>query len=385
MKIKDIKKSLTETLNISKYSILMYFREKTAIFFSLFIPVMLMAIFGLLNLGGGVKYNVVIVDQANNQFSHQVVSAVEKVDAFKVTTSSDLNKAKDDVKNSKQSFALVLEKGFGSNIIASQIGMHTPGFNPATIKPQQVNIYFDQSQNAANIQVGFTVFEKIFDGLTHQIAKVPNYFQINQISEGGNKLQYIDFLVPGLVAMSVMQFSIFAVTSVIVSWKERGILKRLLATPIHPSVIVFSQIVSRLLITVMQAGLLILMGYLLFNLHVVGNIGLAIMLIVLGGLIFLSLGFALSGVAKTQNTVAAVAQLFVFPQMFLSGIFFPREAFPDWLQTVSNFFPLTYFSEALRNVMVKGYTVTQILPQLGGMAVWAVIMFGLAVWLFRWE
>jgi ABC-2 type transport system permease protein len=385
MKIKDIKKSLTETLNISKYSILMYFREKTAIFFSLFIPVLLMAIFGLLNLGGGIKYNVVIVDQANNQFSQQVVGAVKKVDAFTVTTSSDLNRAKDNVKNSKQAFALVLEKDFGSSVAASQVGARTPGFNPATIKPEQINIYYDQSQNAANIQVGFTVFEKIFDGLTHQIAKVPNYFQINQISEGGNKLQYIDFLVPGLVAMSVMQFSIFAVTSVIVSWKERGILKRLLATPIHPSVIVFSQMVSRVLITVMQAGLLILMGYLLFNLHVVGNIGLAILLIVLGGLIFLALGFALSGIAKTQNTVAAVAQLFIFPQMFLSGIFFPREAFPAWLQTVSNFFPLTYFSEALRNVMVKGYDIVQIAPQLGGMAVWAVIMFGLAVWLFRWE
>lgn len=388
MKLKELKKSVIEVLNISRYSIIMYFRERTAIFFSLFIPVMLMAIFGLLNMGGSIKFSTVVVDEAHNQYSEQVISVLKKVDALKITI-EDKDKALAELKDAKQSYVVVLKKDFGSNIqksMASQINqIPSDSVSLSSIEPQKIDIYYDQSQNASNVQVGFTIFEKVFDGMTHQIARVPNYFEINQVAIGGKDLRYIDYLVPGLVAMSVMQFSIFAVTAIMVAWKERGILKRLLATPIHPSVIIFSQITSRILITIMQAGLLILMGVVLFNLHIVGNIGLAMAIIVMGGLIFLSLGFALSGLAKTQNSVAALAQLFVFPQMFLSGIFFAREAFPVWLQRISDFFPLTYFSEALRNVMVKGYDIAQVAPNLLGMGIWAVIMFAIAVWLFRWE
>lgn len=384
---KDIVKSVRETLTISKYSIIMYFREKTAIYFSLFIPIMLMGIFGLLNMGGGIKFNVVVVDEANNALSKQVLETVKKIDVFKVTEEGR-DQAIAEIKDGKQTYALILPSGFGSNIMPAATAVQKIPVATAqtqAVTPQKIDVYFDQSQNASNIQVGFTIFDKIFDGTTHQIARVPNYFEINQISVGGKDLRYIDYVVPGLVAMSVMQLSIFAVTAIMVSWKERGILKRLLATPIHPAVIIFSQIVSRLLITIMQASLLILMGILLFKLHVVGSIGLVVLLIVIGGLIFLSMGFALSGVAHTQNSVAALANLFVFPQMFLSGIFFPREAFPDWVFKVSNFFPLTYFSDAMRNVMVKGYSLFQIRGDLLGLAVWSVIMFVLAVRLFRWE
>lgn len=387
-------KSIKEILTITKYSILMYFREKTAVFFSLFIPIMLMSIFGLLNMGSGVKFNVAVIDEANNNYSIQVVETLKKIDAFKITTDLSKDDAIIQLKNAKMAYVLVLPTKFGSNFTstsASASVQKTPSNAPgqgtqANAPPaQKIDLYYDQSQNASNIQIGFTIFDKIFDGMTHQIARIPNYFEINQISIAGSDLRYIDYVVPGLVAMSVMQLSIFAVTGQIVSWRERGILKRLLATPIHPSVIIFSQIVSRVLITFLQASLLILMGIVLFKLHIIGNIGLVVGLIVLGGLIFLSMGFALSGLASTQNVVAALANLFVFPQMFLSGIFFPRDAFPVWLNRASNFFPLTYFSDAMRQVMVKGADVYAIRGDLLGLSVWAVIMFILAIRLFRWE
>ncbi len=394
MNLRKIKKEILNTLTIAKYMILMFFREKTAIFFSLFIPVMLMSIFGVINTGGGVKFNVAVVDEANNQASQQIVTALQKVSVFTITTKSK-DDALADLKNSKQTYALVIPEGFGANFAeygAKQaelaklpVSQQQAAVAALTVTPQRIDIYYDQSQNSSTISVGFTVFDKIFDGVTHQIARVPNFFEVKQLSISGNDLKYIDFLIPGLVAMSVMQLSIFAVTGQIVSWRERGILKRLLATPIHPGVIIFSQIVSRVIITFMQASILILLGILAFNLHVVGSLGLVVLLIVAGGLIFLSMGFALSGIASTQNTVAALANLFVFPQMFLSGIFFPRDAFPDWLLRASDYFPLTYFSDALRNVMVKGYTITQISGDLIGLAIWAVIMFVLAIKLFRWE
>jgi ABC-2 type transport system permease protein len=383
----EIKKSISEVLTITKFSILMFFREKTAIFFSLFIPIMLMSIFGLLNTGTGVKFNVGIVDNGHNAATTQAIETLKKIDAFKITEGS-LADQKAKLADSKLSYILVFPKGFGNNFAGggTKVNRITSGSSAAVpIAPEKIDIYYDQSQNASTVEVGFTVLEKVFDGYTHQIARVPNYFELNRISIAGNDLRYVDFIVPGLVAMSVMQLSIFAVTGQIVSWRERGILKRLLATPIHPSVIIFSQIVSRVIITFMQASLLILMGILLFNLHIVGNLGLVVALIVLGGLIFLSMGFALSGIASSQNVVAAIANLFVFPQMLLSGIFFPRDALPDWLNKITNFFPLTYFSDAMREVMVKGADLVAIKGDVIGLVVWALIMFVLAVRMFRWE
>lgn len=382
--MEKIKKSLKEVLTITKYSIVMFFREKTAIFFSLFFPVMIMTIFGFLNMGEGIKFNVVISDQAKNEQSKQVVEVIKKVEVFKVTEATS-EEGIAQLKDGKQSYVLVIPEGFNAGVGAQTQAISLGSFGENTVNPQKIDIYYDQSQNASTSEVGFTVFDKIFDGLTHQIARVPQFFEINRLSINGNDLRYIDFMVPGIVAMSVMQLSIFAVTGAIVSWRERGILKRLLATPIKPGVIIFSQIASRVIITFLQAALLIALGVVLFQLKIVGSIGLVVALIVGGGLIFLSMGFALSGLASSQNVVAALANLFVFPQMMLSGIFFPRDSFPEWMVKITNYFPLTYFSDSMRDVMVKGATFADIQGNVIALFIWAIIMFVLAIRLFRWE
>lgn len=381
MRKNDFKKSIKEIWTITKYSVLMFFREKTSIFFSLFIPVMLMGVFGLLNTTGSISYNVGIADEANNASSKQIVEAIKKVDVFNVSEGAKDEKL-DELKNSKLTYVLVIPSTFGQ--VQSPPATRMP-VSTAPRAPTKIDIYYDESQNAANIQVGFTIFGEIFDAVTHKIENVPVLFDLNKVAIGGSELRYIDFLVPGLVAMSVMQLSIFAATNQIVSWRERGILKRLLATPIRPAMVIFAQIVSRILITFFQASILILMGVLLFNLHIVGNIGIVIGLIILGGLIFLSMGFGLSGVSNTHTAVMAIAQVFIFPQMFLSGIFFPREGFPDWLNTITAYFPLTYFADAMREVMTRGADLAAIRGDLLGLFVWAIIMFIVAVKLFRWE
>jgi hypothetical protein len=133
--MKNIMASVKETLNISRYSVLMYFRERTAVFFSLFIPLMLMGIFGLLNLGGGVKFNVVIVDQAHNSTSKQVVETIKKVEVFNVTEETSKDTALDDLKNSRQTYALILPKDFGANISAGQARRHTSEKSAVQIHP----------------------------------------------------------------------------------------------------------------------------------------------------------------------------------------------------------------------------------------------------------
>jgi ABC-2 type transport system permease protein len=126
-------------------------------------------------------------------------------------------------------------------------------------------------------------------------------------------------------------------------------------------------------------------GIYFFKLQVAGSMPLVYFLALLGGVVFLTMGFAVSGFATTQNTVMAVANLIMMPQMFLSGVFFPREALPELMQKITAFFPLTYLSDGMRQVMINGATLYQVRWDLVGLLVWALVVFIAASKFFRWE
>ena len=105
----------------------------------------------------------------------------------------------------------------------------------------------------------------------------------------------------------------------------------------------------------------------------------------LGALMFVALGYLISGLARTQDSVTGITQLLNFPMMFLSGVFFPVDLVPAWIRPVVSILPLTYLADALRQIMV-GATPAYGLPVdfavLGG---WLLVCALLAVRFFKWE
>jgi ABC-2 type transport system permease protein len=97
------------------------------------------------------------------------------------------------------------------------------------------------------------------------------------------------------------------------------------------------------------------------------------------------MGFTISGVSKTQESVPAVANLIAFPMLFLGGTFFPIQSFPEWLQPIASYLPLTFLTDALREVMTKDASLWDIRMDLLWMTVWAVILVFLASWVFSFE
>jgi ABC-2 type transport system permease protein len=122
-----------------------------------------------------------------------------------------------------------------------------------------------------------------------------------------------------------------------------------------------------------------------FGLQMSGDYATLGLIVLLGSVIFLALGFAIAGWAKNEDQAAPVANLISLPMMFLSGVFFPRDAMPDILAGITQYMPLTYVNEALRGVVNNGASLAALGPQLLGMGVWAVITFVIAIRLFRWE
>jgi ABC-2 type transport system permease protein len=141
----------------------------------------------------------------------------------------------------------------------------------------------------------------------------------------------------------------------------------------------------RLIIAVVQSVLIVGIGAVLFDVTIVGNVLLVAALIVLGALTFLAIGYVIASYARTEESANALTSVVQFPLMFLSGIFFPVEFMPDWLQPVAAALPLTYLGDALRQTMVGGaaYVPLEIdVIVLGG---WLLVSFLISARFFRWQ
>ena len=166
------------------------------------------------------------------------------------------------------------------------------------------------------------------------------------------------YLVPSILAMALMQLGVFAAIP-LVQQREKGILKRMGATPLPRWKLVGSNILLRLMVAIVDAVVILGIGLMFFNVQIVGNVLAMAGLVLLGAGAFLALGFMLASFLKTEEQATGVVQVVQMPMMFLSGIFFSFDFMPDFLQTVGRAMPLTYLADALRQVMVNG---TQVAP-----------------------
>jgi ABC-2 type transport system permease protein len=195
----------------------------------------------------------------------------------------------------------------------------------------------------------------------------------------------MDFFVPGVVAMSLMQLGIFG-SLTMVSLRERQILKRLGATPLPRRTLVLSQATMRLLIAVVQTFIILTVGRVAFDVQVGDQFVLMLAFILLGGLSFVAMGYVVASFARTEAAGTAIVQVIQFPMMFLSGIFWPIEFAPDWLEPVIKLMPLTYLGDALRQVMVEGSSKLFSLPlDAAVLTGWLVVSLAIAFRYFRWE
>ena len=212
-----------------------------------------------------------------------------------------------------------------------------------------------------------------------------NDFSLNIEDVQSRTQSYLDFVVPGLLAFSIMNIGVAGSGFNIVEYRRKGILKRLFVTPIEPRDFISGLVLARLTICLVQISGLILAAIFLFKVIFVGNIASLYVFIVFGTVIFLSIGFCLGSLAKSQQAIMAIGNLVTFPQMILSGIFFPIESLPELVQPVANFLPLSFISNGLREIAINGATLADLLPDILGMIIWAIIAMVLAIKLFVWK
>ncbi len=360
-----------KTLTVA--SIKMYFRNRSAVFFTLFIPVMFILIFGAFNSTKQSSFKLTIVNNSNTDLAGQFTKALEDNKNVFDASQNNIDNAKDLLDKGKTDLIIVVPPEFGS----------IDG-NTQKLKTAEIITYYNKGQPQAG-QAASLVIGQIVSGFNNQITRTPVIYSVNSQGINTHNLSYLDYLVPGILALSIMQLGIFSIAFAFVSFKSTGALRRLFVTPTHPISFIFGQSVARFLIAFLQIGLLLGLSILVFKVHVVGSILNMFILAFLGIIVFLMFGFAVAGWAKDENQAAPIANLITFPMLFLSGTFIPRDNLPVWLQKVTGILPLTYLADAMRSVSTLGYSLWQVRMDILGLLVWGVVMFIVAIKVFKWE
>ena len=197
-------------------------------------------------------------------------------------------------------------------------------------------------------------------------------------------LNAVSYLVPSILGMSLMQLGIFSALPLVAD-RQKLILKRLSATPLKRWQLIGSNIIMRLIVGLAQTAIIVGIGALVFDVKITGSLIAVAGIALLGAVTFISLGYVVASFAKTEDSANGMVSAIQFPLMFLSGTFFPIDVMPDALKGVARFLPLTYLSDAMRQVMVNGAAFAPLWVCVAVLAGWAVVCFGISARFFKWQ
>jgi len=195
----------------------------------------------------------------------------------------------------------------------------------------------------------------------------------------------IEYMLPGIIVMALMTSGIMATATGFVEERERGIYRRLSLTPLKRHTILGGQLIQRYMVILAQTLLLLVVGTLAFHIRISGDLFWSWMVMTMGALCFLGIGFLLTGLIKSARAANGITMVVFFMLMFLGGIFFPNEMMPDFMRIFSNTLPSTNLNDALRMVAINGAGINEVWQELVIVGGWLVGSLLLAVKLFHWE
>lgn len=341
----------------------MTLRNRMAIFWNLAFPAIFIVLFGLLLTMDVDRFSIGIVGEDVSLLATELSGELRASEVFEVTTGSSTAEL-DALNQGDRSVVILFSEGTNGQLNAE--------------------LHFDQSDPQMG-EVALRTVQQFLNeaNLAAMGGDVPIATTVEAVD--ANTLRYIDFLVPGILAMSIMNTGVIGLSTAFVSYREKGILRRIKATPFPLSSFIIARIVSQVVIIVVQALILMLLGMLLFDLRIDGQLINVVLMVTVGAVAFLALGFVISSFARNAEVAASLANAVTFPMLFLSGVFFSVDDAPSWLQPVTRLMPLRYLADGLRDLMVGGATLPDqwlnILVLLGTAAV--AVFFSMR--LFRWD
>ncbi len=369
-----LRKTFLPVRVFAKVAIRRAFRDKTAVFFIFVFPLIFLFVFGgIFGKSNNVSFRFALLNQSNSAFSKQFVDQAQKNKLFKIDSASNtLDKAKEKMSRGQLDSAVILPPSFGT----IKRGQSYPS-GEAQI------IYTQNNEQAA--QTLTSVLQAEFQTINGKLVRFVTPFTIKTEKLNTKGLSQFDYVFSGLLGFSIIGLGIFGPVNVFPELKKTGVLKRLRTTPLRTWQYFTANAVSQSVVGLVSIAIQFLVAISVFHLKISGNIIELALFLVLSIISILGIGLAIGGWAKNEQQAAPLANIVVFPMLFLSGTFFPRFLMPEWLQKVSTFLPLTPIIDGIRLIVTEGKSLFAIGPQIGLILAWTVVVYFIAFHTFRWE
>ena len=331
-----------------------FFREPEAVFWVYGFPILMAVLLGIAFREQPIER--VFVDIQEGTHAETAINALQAIKKFSVRKCDEAT-CRNRLRTGKTQLVIVSKDG-------SQAGfdyLYDPARSDSVLARKETD---DALQRAAGRKDSFPSEDREF--------KEP----------GG---RYIDFLIPGLLGMSIMGGGLWGVGFVTVDMRIRKLLKRFLATPMKKTHFLAAVMLSRMCFLIPEVVVLIVFAAIVFGVKIYGSFIGTAFLILLGSMTFSGFGLLVASRAKTIEAVSGLMNLVMLPMWMLSGIFFSSSRYPDAAQPLIRLLPLTALIDAMRAVMVDGASIFSQTHQIALLAVWGAVTFVIALRIFRWQ
>jgi ABC-2 type transport system permease protein len=387
MAVKDV---IHHSLWICWKDLLEFSRSKMRLVMLVLMPLFMMAMIGFI-FPSGSSISDTPIALANNDtgslgtgFVQQLEIINNQTGMMKLSTATNFNDIKNKLQNSEVNGGIIIPENFSSNILAGKQG--------------EIIVVIDQSNPQMSVTIQ-AVLSKTIEAMGEQTA----IFNLNStyhvsITTATSMLKpynvqskgiipgepnYFQFVAPGIIAMVVMMALMTGLPHAISYEKDMGTLDGMLAAPISRLSIILGKVTAQTIRGMLQGFIILLLAVVLFGVVIEGSILLVIALIILTVFSFVGLGILITSFTDKEETATMVMMTLMFPMMFLSGVFFPIQQMPWYMQDLAHILPLTYATTALRKVMVLGADVPAVGIEILILVGFGVILLAVAVPMFR--
>ena len=364
---------LRAMLAISKASLKAQFRSPSAVLFSFAFPFIFILVFGFIGNNGGVPvYKIAIAKNCDT--SNALFDSIKTNSRIKIVYFENEQTLRSNLVKGKITGIFNIKKN------ATQIPAYT--YSIATTSAS--NDKWPQFMPVINAIVNKISNEKY---INRPVFAIPDFDYVRDV-EVIREYKTIDFILPGQLGFSLLSAGVFGVAFMFFNLRNTLVLKRFFATPISRTYIILGEGLARVIFQMLTAVVIIVAGKFLFGFTLINGVVTLLLMLVLsfiGLIVFMGLGFIVSGVATSDSTIPPFANMLTLPQFLLGGTFFSVDAFPKWLQPISKALPLTHLNTAMRAVAFEGQSLWEVKNEIGILLLWGVIIYAVAVKVFKWE
>jgi ABC-2 type transport system permease protein len=381
-------------LRIAQRDLLDFWKAKMLFATFMLMPLLMMSMFGFMfptTTGTSTPYKnapLAIVVEDDGSLAIQVADQFKEIASssslFKVQDFPNYESARGEILTGRMKGVVVIPEGF-----AAALNSHRQASVVITVddtNPTMSSIIYAEAASIVKIisdGMGQVIISKMgYPGdpsVVQELISVQRLGLIGSVSATSS----FEFLAPGFMALTVVMGGLSGLASAIAREREQGTMDGIMVAPISRDAIVAGKMAAQTVRGMIQGFMILGLSMLLFGVRVYGSPLLMVIVMLLGVASFSGIGIIATSIAPEQETAMMMMMLLQFPMMFLSGVLFPIDQFPGWLQWVGKALPLYYAADALRKVIVLSATFNQILPDILILVAYSLVTLTIAIPIFR--